>query len=507
MVLPQQSFQLLKLFFIFVATFAIGWYLFSDRDYHQTIQIAVKGKRGIFVEKALRTDIDGPYDNSTLIRFCDKTQWREGLIFQCQSPHGGVANIRNMILNCFRYALEAGATTIVMPEVRLWTPPIDKPSSEHDLEKRKKENVAHVPFSHLFDLDFFQTSLSSACPRIQFVPHSNDLYTIPSTQNPHSIDPGSLLEDKLGQPFESLLAYPETWAGNFTIWLNDTQSDFSAQKPVRVTIQPSLLQWPLHYDDSKFVAQFGRLVRPTLEIRTLASTVLFSLSRRFKINFDPEQGIQGRMFYGAHLRTAYDATAAGWTPFEVQTKNYLQAAKHNKLFLIYLVSASEHDIKRFTLHAQNYTTRPMTVTTAYSLLSLTPSALKSYQHLSPAQRSLVDYEVLLKSTKFGGTLESSFSWNVALRRHVVWGNGSWIPQLEDFTWDRGSTGEKGKTWGIVGGPVGGYGGGGFQSFRDGAGGQGKNGEGKGKEGPGGYGLSVVFGKADEGQEWEKGLWP
>ncbi|PQE11510.1 alteRNAtive oxidase protein [Rutstroemia sp. NJR-2017a BVV2] len=393
-----------------------------------------------------------------------------------------------------------------MPEVKLWTPPLDKPDSGHDLEKRKKENVAHVPFSHLFDLDFFQASLSSACPRIKFIPHANDLYTVPSTQNPHSLDPGSLLEDKLNQPFESLLAYPETWAGNFTIWLNESQPDFSAEKPVRVTIQPSLLQWPLNYDEPQFVAHFGRLVRPTLEIRTLASTVLYSLSRHFNLNVDPEQGIQAHKFYGAHLRTSSDATAAGWTPFETQTKNYLQAAKHNHLSLIYLVSASDHDIQRFTLHAQNYTSHPITVTTARSLLSLLPSALKSYNYLSPAQRSLIDYEVLLKSTIFGGTLESSFSWSVAMRRHVVWGNGTWVPQLDDFTWDRGKS-HTDKNQGSTGGPVGGYGGGGFQSFRDGAGGTGKEGEGEGMQGPGGYGLSVVFGNAWHGQEWERGLWP
>jgi hypothetical protein len=108
MVLAQQSFQLLKSFFILAATFALGWYLFSDRDYHHSYEIAVKGKKGIFVEKALRTDIDGPYDNSTLIRFCARKEWREGLIFQCEPAHGGVANIRNIVLNCIRYALEAG---------------------------------------------------------------------------------------------------------------------------------------------------------------------------------------------------------------------------------------------------------------------------------------------------------------------------------------------------------------------------------------------------------------
>jgi len=55
--------------------------------------------------------------------------------------------------------------------------------------------------------------------------------------------------------------------------------------------------------------------------------------------------------------------------------------------------------------------------------------------------------------------------------------------------------------------VGGYGGGGFQSFRDGAGGRGWGGDRELGMSPGEYGFSVVFGSSREGQEFEKGLWP
>lgn len=110
MVLSQQSFQIFKLGLIFLVTIGFGFYLFSDHDYHETLRVVVSGKKGIFVQKAIRTDIDGPFDDSTLVDVCDNTEWREGLIFQCEAPYGGVANIRNMLLNCIRYAIEAGGT-------------------------------------------------------------------------------------------------------------------------------------------------------------------------------------------------------------------------------------------------------------------------------------------------------------------------------------------------------------------------------------------------------------
>ncbi|KAI9645432.1 hypothetical protein NHQ30_006171 [Ciborinia camelliae] len=513
MVLKQQTVQVFKFTFIFIATIGLGSYLFSDHDYHETLQVAVSGKKGVFIQKALRTDIDGPFNDSTLVEMCDNTEWREGLIFQCESPYGGVANIRNILLNCFRYALEAGATSIIIPELKLWIPQNDRPNTPDpepnaELESRnEKDSSVHVPFSHLFDLDFFKESLSEACPRIKFIPHINELYMVPSTQDPHALDPGSLSSEKLGEPFESLLAKPARWASDFTIWLNESNTKFSEKLPMRVTIKESLLQWPLNHDDSEFVSQFGRTIRPNLEIRTLASTILYTLSRKYNIRFNASEGIQDDMYYGAHLRTGEDAKAASWTSFEKQTQNYLQACKHNKLRVIYLVCTSESDIKRFTSLAHSYTTYDIHVATAPALLTLHPKDLATYQSLSAPQRSLVDYEVLLKSSIFGGTTESSYSWNVALRRHVVWGNGTWIPQDPNFTFDRNIQGQdkKGKDAGMKGGPVGGYGGGGFQSFRDGAAGTGVNGD--GNPGAGGYGLSVVFGNTTKGQEWERGLWP
>jgi hypothetical protein len=37
------------------------------------------------------------------------------------------------------------------------------------------------------------------------------------------------------------------------------------------------------------------------------------------------------------------------------------------------------------------------------------------------QLALVDYEILIRSNVFGGTWESSFAWNIAVRRHEVQG--------------------------------------------------------------------------------------
>lgn len=70
--------------------------------------VAVSGKKSAFVEQVLETDIDIPFDKAPLSELCSKKDWVPGLIFKCDPPQGGVGNVRNVFLNCFRYAIEAG---------------------------------------------------------------------------------------------------------------------------------------------------------------------------------------------------------------------------------------------------------------------------------------------------------------------------------------------------------------------------------------------------------------
>jgi hypothetical protein len=89
----------------------VGYVLFlrdQTRDYGQIYRVAVSGKKASWVKAAMETEIDGPYDNSTLVALCNSREWIDGLIFKCETPEGGIADVRNMVLNCVRYAIEAG---------------------------------------------------------------------------------------------------------------------------------------------------------------------------------------------------------------------------------------------------------------------------------------------------------------------------------------------------------------------------------------------------------------
>jgi hypothetical protein len=291
-----------------------------------------------------------------------------------------------------------------------------------------------VPFGHFFDTAHFTSSLSAACPQMRVFSHINDLYDMPSTSPAIKINPLSFNHTVLID--KHILGNPGNWSLSFHQHLNYTHPvPPTAAKPLLVTLPKPLLEFPLTYDDPHFVPAFGRLLRFREDVRRLAAAVLFALSKKHDLDltFNADNTIAPSAFYGAHLRTGVDAQAAGWTTYEVQSQNYLSEAIKYDLDVMYVASSNAADLAR--LAAANMS---IAIETKESLLGTVVEADKS---MAPAkgferewaelttlgwdQQLLVDYEVLLRSTIFGGTWESSFSWNVAMRRHVIVGGGAW----------------------------------------------------------------------------------
>ena len=198
-----------------------------------------------------------------------------------------------------------------------------------------------------------------------------------------------------------------------------------------VSLAAPLLQFPLTYDDPHLVAQFGRILRFRPDVRRIAATVMYALNTRHNLGLEPGRGIVPGKFYGAHLRTGQDAAAAGWTPYVVQEHNYIAHAMKAHLGLIYVTPTTPADVEAFRNTAANVSISVETKETLLASVSPLESAsvytpLKGFeeewgmlQGLSWDQQLLVDFEVLLRCSLFGGMWESSFSWNVAMRRHVV----------------------------------------------------------------------------------------
>jgi hypothetical protein len=311
--------------------------------------------------------------------------------------------------------------------------------SETDLRALTTNTI--VDLSHLFDYDHFIMSLKEGCPQMRIYNHRNDLYNLPSTAKPLELVPQDLSRDFV---HETVLAHPSEWRKNFDEWVDSETTPLFRNHPILVDLNTPLFQFPLSYDKSTFVQNFGRILRPRPDTTRLAATLLFELSRKFSVNLGPGEGITPRAFMGAHLRTDVDAIAAGWPGYDTQATIYINQALSANLSTIYVTSGNPADVTKFRKQAA---LKSLNVTTKHDLLS--GGELEELKRLTWDQQALVDYEVLLRSSTFGGIAESSFAWNIALRRNKL----SWKESKEYLNGEGGQTFEDGLSW-LYGSPGG-----------------------------------------------------
>lgn len=201
---------------------------------------------------------------------------------------------------------------------------------------------------------------------------------------------------------------------------------FSAAKPLLVRLQPAFFEFPILHDGPDFIATFGRILEFRKDLRKLAATVTYALDKKYKLGLDPDRaGVPApKKYYGAHLRTDVDAIAASFASYEEQSSAYLKGAKEHNLPFIYLASGSAADIARFTKDAK---AKSIKVTTKTALLADEEfkSEKEELEKMTWDQQALVDFEMLLRSSHFGGTWASSFAYNIAFQRHVAVCEGGW----------------------------------------------------------------------------------
>lgn len=117
------------------------------------------------------SDPDAPFIGWPLKRTCNEVEeWIEGVVFVCDNNFGGVGNVRNFILTCIRYAIEAGATGMVMPMIR----------------KRRDDDIKIItdpsdfrPFNYLFDEQNFRQAMAENCPQITLYDTWFDVPNVP----------------------------------------------------------------------------------------------------------------------------------------------------------------------------------------------------------------------------------------------------------------------------------------------------------------------------------------
>ncbi|KAL1867827.1 hypothetical protein VTK73DRAFT_3969 [Phialemonium thermophilum] len=405
------------------------------------------------------SDPEAPFVGWPLARVCRETAWTPGLVFVCDNNSGGIGNIRNFMLTCIRYAIEAGATGLVMPRIRT--------RSSDDLADLMKE---YRDFGYFFDEAYFRTSLTISCPRITIYNTTEDVPNASKPFRSHPLTPRNL-GLRGGCDKRDLNRHTDLFATRFHSWLLD-ESKHSSLPPVSAS-HPRAVRlnwgvqwdWPVYRDGPEFVASYGGLLRFRSDILRLGKTVaaearaFSSLSRSAVTDDGWHQKIRRRSwreraaggptatgYVGFHLRSENDALSA-WPTFDDQASGYLQAASHRGFGAGYLATGNRTEAQKFVEKARSQ--NRIRVATKHDLLRNRRADLEALEALSWDQQALVDFVVLLYCDYFLGVSPSSFSINVALKRHVkkeglytrpwrVGGQGdvrSWLLGKFDRYWD------------------------------------------------------------------------
>lgn len=375
-------------------------YYFASSSHQQVRKVFSLSRelpRDRFIDLALAHQVSDPWDASAIEAVCRKNKPNPDVVVQCAPGTGGVGNIRSYMLHCTRFAMEAGAS-IIVPR----------------FHRRGRSNLFELngelaDFEHFFDKQHFKDSIQRLCPHILV---HDDLDRQAGAWAENVSDTGLVIPEfdtaiNIGSP-----ASPSPWRIEFDEWLERLRNH---EAPVIVTSGDPGRGRAVLDDGMDFYYSFGRILDFRPDVRRLAAAALHEMSRRFALRLDPSENILASSYMGAHLRTSKDAVKAGWVvDFGEQTDWYLNQAIAANLSIIYAAGGNDDDLEKFVAKAEKVGVRCVT---KYGLLS--GNDLKELHNLVWDQKGLLDFEILLRGSQYGGFARSSFAHNVAFRRHKI----------------------------------------------------------------------------------------
>jgi len=355
-----------------------------------------------------------PVDSDAIRNICSGTKWNPDLVFICDNSKGNIAHVRNGILTCVRYAIEAGANLVV--------PRIINKDGAHTIGMTVLD-YDRQDFAFMFDEAHFVDSLHRSCPEMTVY---EDVKQVPFPDNDVRPPIVTIYPEKLA------LRKEERWRDTFDQLITDMIAEDEDTLPIMIEMGRPGLKYDIYSDGTAFANAFGNILKFNQAIRVLASKVLLNLGAKYNITLTTPTPIIPHAFFGAHLFTEEEMFQGkeGWpdveweyTRFEPEARHYLDQAANASLSVIYAASNRGDEITRFTKDATGY---GMIVHSKYDLLG---DDRKMLGRLTIDQRDMIDYLVLCKASVFGGIGHSALSWNVAARRHLnaeQEGMGQWL---------------------------------------------------------------------------------
>ncbi len=337
------------------------------------------------------------------------------MVFICDNNSGGIGNIRNYIHTCLRYALEAGATGITMPKIRR--------RDDHDLANIWTD---YLPFTYMFDEQHFRHAFGTYCPHIRIYDDVADIPGVGANESAvEHITPKDFGNQDECHPWDQN-RHAQRFGDKFRRWLRET-GPAPARPPPSTNHARAvrfnwgvLWDWEVWRDGPEFAATFGHVLKFNDRLLRLGLAVLANM--REVAREQQAEGPAAAGFIGVHLRTESDA-GSSWPSFDDQlgvfrervSSSSSSSSSGGSFRAAYLATGNATESRRFADEARAGLPG-IRVVGKNDLLR--GGDLEELDSLSFDQQGIVDSVVLLAADFFVGTMPSSFSVYMAMKRHL-----------------------------------------------------------------------------------------
>lgn len=390
-----------------IIVWSITFFTNSSEAYTEVLR-AFQNEKKLFITDFLKHEIDGSFDGLGIAQVCENNTWTNDLYLSCDSPAGGVGNVKNAHLTCIRLAIEMGAE-LILPGI---IPRSDKDISA--LVPNAKAPIRGNEMDYFFDMEHLTTTLNRYCPQLRLHRSLDELWDVASLS---TAIPLSIMDAGIQLVNTSIIQYPDSVGLLLRQYINKKSPPDQRKHPVRFNLRVTQWVWPTRSDGDLFARNFGRILQIRQDARRLAAAALFNMHKRFRLRLDPRTGIKSDSFVGVHLRTEKDITDK-FPTYAEQAAYYLDYVAQSKSPVVFLATgASPQNITAFVERAKDFN-----VTTVMKKDILEdPEDRAALERFNYDQRALVDYEIMLRAGLMTGTSESPFAWNLALRRRNAYG--------------------------------------------------------------------------------------
>lgn len=400
----------------FVLLIAVFYFFtHSGRPYADDVILRFKDSKTVFVDSIIDNDLPGSTsDGSALQELCSSRDWHENRVMSCETGKEGVTSVRQWQLQCIRVAIEAGATTVILPSI------VQRKDRYFQRGKRAHAPLTGVAMDYMFDFHHLNDTLGAHCPRIKLatsISDFHDVYSLLGATNFKLGDPVGMDEKSKGA--EYILPKPEEWAPKFDTWVEEQQAKAPPTShlsdPYRLHFMASKVHFPVYHDSAQIRRDLSAALRFRRDARVLASAALYRLVSKYGVNLDPHKATVRTGFAGIHMRLELDVQegkAKNAPDFAYQASESVKYVSGTGLSLAFLASGGPQEkTASFIEGAREFN---LTVLTKDMLLDDKEKAqLRSFSY---DQQAIVDYEIMRYATRMVGIGVSTFSSDLALVR-------------------------------------------------------------------------------------------